>query len=87
MDADFIRRLSISSAEELPEEGERGVFYYIPNPGSGYDVYAWVDFPDGKSAWTPISESTLQQATVRAHGTVRLSTGTTLTGRRHRRRQ
>lgn len=79
MDADFIRRLYISSADELPEEGERGVFYYIPNPGSGYDVYAWVDFPDGESAWTPISESTLQQATVRAHGTVRLSTGTILT--------
>lgn len=79
MDADFIRRIYISSAEELPEEGERGVFYYIPSPDGNYDVYAWVDFPDGDSAWTPISESTLQQATVRAHGTVRLSTGTILT--------
>ncbi|XBD73294.1 hypothetical protein ABFY27_10350 [Akkermansia massiliensis] len=79
MDADFIRRIYISSAKELPEEGERGVFYYIPSPDGNYDVYAWVDFPDGDSAWTPISESTLQQATVRAHGTVRLSTGTILT--------
>ena len=79
MDADFIRRVHIASPEELPEEGEKGVFYYVPNPDGGYDVYAWVDFPDGEAAWTPISESTLQQATVRAHGTVRLSTGTTLT--------
>lgn len=79
MDADFIRRVHIASPEELPEEGEKGVFYYVPNSDGGYDVYAWVDFPDGEAAWTPISESTLQQATVRAHGTVRLSTGTVLT--------
>lgn len=79
MDADFIQRIYIASTEELPESGDKGIYYYIPHPDGGYEVYAWVDFPDGESAWTPISESTLQQATVRAHGSVRLSTGSTLT--------
>lgn len=79
MDADFIQRIYIATTAELPETGDKGIYYYIPHPDGGYEVYAWVDFPDGEAAWTPISESTLQQATVRAHGTVRLSTGTTLT--------
>lgn len=79
LDADFIQRIYISSAEELPETGDKGIYYYVPAPDGGYEVYAWMDFPGEESAWTPISESTLQQATVRAHGTVRLSTGTTLT--------
>lgn len=79
MDADFIQRIYIASTEELPESGDKGVYYYIPHPDGGYEVYAWVDFPDGEAAWTPISESTLQQASVRAPGTVRLSTGTILT--------
>lgn len=79
MDADFIQRIYIASTAELPETGDKGIYYYIPHPDGGYEVYAWVDYPDGESAWTPISESTLQQATVRAHGSVRLSTGSTLT--------
>ncbi len=79
MDADFIQRVYIATTADLPEEGDKGIYYYIPHPDGGYEVYAWVDFPDGESAWTPISESTLQQATVRAHGSVRLSTGSTLT--------
>lgn len=78
MDADFIRRIYIATTAELPETGDKGIYYYIPHPDGGYEVYAWVDYPDGESAWTPISESTLQQATVRAHGSVRLSTGSTL---------
>lgn len=79
MDADFIQRVYIASTADLPETGDKGIYYYIPHPDGGYEVYAWVDYPDGESAWTPISESTLQQATVRAHGTVRLSTGSPLT--------
>ena len=79
MDADFIQRVYIATTADLPEEGDKGIYYYIPHPDGGYEVYAWVDYPDGESAWTPISESTLQQATVRAHGTVRLSTGSPLT--------
>ena len=79
MDADFIQRVYIATTADLPEEGDKGIYYYIPHPDGGYEVYAWVDYPDGESAWTPISESTLQQATVRTHGTVRLSTGSPLT--------
>lgn len=79
MDADFIQRVYIATTADLPETGDKGIYYYIPHPDGGYEVYAWVDYPDGESAWTPISESTLQQATVRAHGTVRLSTGSPLT--------
>lgn len=79
MDADFIQRVYIASTADLPETGDKGIYYYIPHPDGGYEVYAWVDYPDGESSWTPISESTLQQATVRAHGTVRLSTGSPLT--------
>lgn len=79
MDADFIQRVYIASTADLPETGDKGIYYYIPHPDGGYEVYAWVDYPDGESAWTPISESTLQQATVRTHGTVRLSTGSPLT--------
>lgn len=78
-DADAIERIYVSSTEELPEDGAPGIYYCIPAPGGGCDVYAWVHYPDGESAWTPISETTLRQATVREHGTVRLSTGTLLT--------
>ncbi|OCA02734.1 hypothetical protein AC781_08685, partial [Akkermansia glycaniphila] len=79
MDADAIRRLYAYSTEELPEVGDRRTFYYIPHPDGGFEVYAWVEYPDGEAAWSPISESTLQQARVDAHGTVRLSTGSVLT--------
>jgi hypothetical protein len=79
MDADFIQRVYIASTADLPETGDKGIYYYIPHTDGGYEVYAWVDYPDGESTWAPISESTLQQATVRAHGTVRLSTGSPLT--------
>lgn len=79
MDADAIRRYYIDSVDDLPEEGSSGIYYYIPGVDGKYEVYAWVEFPDGEAAWTPISESVLQMATVNTHGTVRLSTGSTLT--------
>lgn len=65
--------------DDLPEEGNSGIYYYIPGADGKYEVYAWVEFPDGESAWTPINESVLRPATHNTHGTVRLSTGATLT--------
>lgn len=79
LDADSIRRIYIDSVDQLPEEGSKGIYYYIPGQDGTYEVYAWVEFPDGEAAWTPINESILKPATVATHGTVRLSTGSTLT--------
>ncbi len=79
MDADAIRRIYIASTADLPEEGAKGIYYYIPGQDGKYEVYAWVEYPDGESAWTPITESSLRPATVHTPGTVILSTGSILT--------
>ncbi len=68
-----MRRVMIESVDELPEGEELGVYYYILNAQDAFDVYAWLETPDGVGSWVMIGEAN-DIATAEVHGLVKLGT-------------
>ncbi len=68
-----MRRVMIESVDELPEGEELGVYYYILNAQDAFDVYAWLETPDGAGSWVMIGEAN-DIATAEVHGIVKLGT-------------
>ncbi len=68
-----MRRVMIESVDGLPEGEELGVYYYILNAQDAFDVYAWLETPDGVGSWVMIGEAN-DIATAEVHGLVKLGT-------------
>lgn len=43
IDGDKVRRVLLNSEKELPERAERGVVYYTPKVGGGYNMWVWFE--------------------------------------------
>ena len=70
-----VRRVLVDSVAELPVEGERcngGFFYYVPNAGGEYDVYAWLERRD-TAGWVRVHEA-YDIATAEVYGLSKLGT-------------
>ena len=73
IDGVAVRRILVSSVEEIPQSGETcngGYYYYVPkSTGDFYDVYAWLE-PDG---WVRV-DMVYDIATSNIYGLTKLST-------------
>ena len=70
-----VRRGLVDSVAELPVEGETcngGFFYYVPNAGGEYDVYAWLERRD-TAGWVRVHEA-YDIATADVYGLSKLGT-------------
>lgn len=77
LDGSATRRIIIDSTAELPEEVQRGVFYYVRREIEGYDVYAPLEYPDGSGEWVLVGEQA-DVATRESLGMSRLGTSAVL---------
>lgn len=80
IDGGKVRRIVVDSVAEIPTSGETcngGFYYYVPaasaEPGVNYEVYAWLEHPDGSAGWVCIGEAN-DIATMEIYGLVRLGT-------------
>jgi hypothetical protein len=58
IDGDKIVRKLVDTFDDLPDEEEKGVIYYVPRAGTDpveYDVYCWLDQPGGIAGWTNVN--------------------------------
>ena len=70
-----VRRVLVESVAELPVEGETcngGFFYYVPNAGGEYDVYAWLERKE-TAGWVRVHEA-YDIATAEVYGLSKLGT-------------
>ena len=70
VDGDKVRRVLLASVHELPEGEERGVLYYVPRSGGGYDLWAWVE-PVG---WLCVGTDAYGYASAETMGMMKLAT-------------
>ncbi len=68
-----MRRVIIDSLDDLPDEQQLGVYYYILNEQDAFDVYAWLETPDGVGSWVMIGEAN-DIATAELYGLTKLGT-------------
>ena len=70
-----MRRVVIDSVIDLPQEEERGVYYYVRQGDGTFEVYVWLE----NAGWTSIGPANdvaaLNLATDRVHGMVKFSAG------------
>lgn len=76
IDGTQVRRLLLGSRAELPSGEERGVMYYTPRDGGGYDMWMWLD----NAGWVCFGGDPYGLATEASLGLVMLGTGSTVTG-------
>lgn len=70
-----MRRVVIDSVIDLPQEEERGVYYYVRQGDGTFEVYVWLE----NAGWTSIGPANdvaaLNLATDSVHGMVKFSAG------------
>ena len=70
-----MRRVVIDSVIDLPQEEERGVYYYVRKGDGTFEVYVWLE----NAGWTSIGPANdvaaLNLATDSVHGMVKFSAG------------
>ena len=70
-----VRRVLVECVADLPQEGETcngGFYYYVPNDGGEYDVYAWLERGE-EAGWVRVREA-YDIATAEVYGLNKLGT-------------
>lgn len=77
LDGTVIRRILVERYEDIPQSGDTcngGYYYYVPKADSdSFDVYAWIEHPDGTSAWVRV-DIAYDIATSEVYGLTKLGT-------------
>lgn len=82
IDGVAVRRIMVDSYEDIPQEGETcngGFYYYVPQADGSWNVYAWLETPDGVGGWVFVGPAN-DIATAEVHGLTKLGTGETVVG-------
>lgn len=81
LDGTAVRRIIVDSYDDIPQEGETcngGYYYYVPLEDGSWNVYAWLETPDGNGGWVFVGLAN-DIATAEVHGLVKLATDVTVT--------
>ena len=78
IDGTAVRRIMVNSYDDIPQEGDTcngGFYYYVPLEDGSWNVYAWLETPDGNGGWVFVGLAN-DIATAEVHGLVKLGTDT-----------